>query len=152
MQILIDTNVLLRSIEPGHPHHEISASAIDTLRQRGHELVVVPQVLYEFWSVATRPLSNNGLGMNSADALQEIESIRNLFQFLHDERGVYQIWERIVSTYGVQGKKSHDARLAAALQRHNFTHLLTFNAADFARYAFMTTVTPDEVNSGSVAL
>ena len=63
MRILIDTNVLLRSAEPGHAHYQSSVDSIDILRRMGHELTIVPQVLYEFWSVATRPIVNNGLGM-----------------------------------------------------------------------------------------
>jgi hypothetical protein len=59
MRILIDTNVLLRSSEPAHLHFQVSIDAIDVLRSRGHELILVPQILYEYWSVATRPLSWN---------------------------------------------------------------------------------------------
>ena len=68
MRILIDTNVLLRSAEPGHVHFQCSVDAIDVLRSRGHELVLVPQILYEYWSVATRPVATNGLGLNPAEA------------------------------------------------------------------------------------
>ena len=46
MRILIDTNVLLRSTEPGHVHYQDSVNAIDMLRKHGHELAIVPQVLY----------------------------------------------------------------------------------------------------------
>ena len=52
MRVLIDTNVLLRSAEPEHVHFQPSVDAIDLLRQQGHELTIVPQVPYEFWSVA----------------------------------------------------------------------------------------------------
>ena len=68
MQVLLDTNVLLRSVEPRHAQHQTSVDATDALRQRGHDLVIVPQVLYEFWSVATRPIEQNGLGMGPAEA------------------------------------------------------------------------------------
>ena len=76
MRILIDSNVLLRSVEAGHVHYQSSVEAIDILRRMGHELTIVPQNLYEFWSVATRPLENNGLGMSPAESLAEITSIR----------------------------------------------------------------------------
>ncbi len=115
MRILIDTNVLLRSVEPGHLHYQNSVDAIDILRRSGHELAIVPQVLYEFWSVATRPLVNNGLGMSPADAHTEIAAIRKLFRLLRDERGLYSIWEQLVLSFGVKGKQAHDARLAAAI-------------------------------------
>lgn len=55
MRILLDSNVLLRSVEPKHAQHQASIDAIDALRKLGHDLAIVPQVLYEFWSVATRP-------------------------------------------------------------------------------------------------
>jgi predicted nucleic acid-binding protein len=57
MRILLDTNVVLRTAEPGHAQFRMSSDAIELLRQRGHECVIVPQVLYEFWSVATRPVA-----------------------------------------------------------------------------------------------
>ncbi len=38
-------------------------------------------------------------------------------------------------TYGVSGVQVHDARLVAAMISHGATHILTFNTADFARYA-----------------
>jgi len=42
-----------------------------------------------------------------------------LFRLLCDERAVYAIWEHLVSSIGVKGKQAHDARLAAAKQRHS---------------------------------
>jgi predicted nucleic acid-binding protein len=150
MRILIDTNVILRSIEPAHAHYQSSVDALDIVRQRGHELTIVPQVLYEFWSVATRPLENNGLGMSPAEAHAEITTIQRLFRLLRDERGVYSIWEQLVSTHGVKGKQAHDARLAAAIQRHGVNYLLTFNAVDFARYSFVIAMTPEAVVRGDV--
>src|SRR5690242_19889215 len=149
MRILLDTNVLLRSVEPTHAHHQTSVTAIDILSKQKHELLVAPQVLYEFWSVATRPLENNGLGMDPVEAHAELITIRRLFRLLRDERAIYSIWEELVSTLDVKGKQAHDARLAAAMRRHDVGHLLTFNAPDFARYAFITVLTPAEVVHGT---
>lgn len=152
MRILIDTNVLLRSTEPGHVHYQYSVNAIDILRQHGHELMVVPQVLYEFWSVATRPIANNGLGMNPFDAHAEVNAVKKLFRLLRDERGIYSIWDQLVVSFAVKGKQAHDARLAAAVQRHLISHLLTFNTSDFSRYPFMTAISPVDVASGTVSI
>lgn len=150
MRIVVDTNVLLRSIELGHSHHQSSLSAVDLLRQKEHDLCVVPQILYEFWSVATRPIENNGLGMTPADAHSEVILIQKLFHLLRDERGVYAHWEQLVSSHGVRGKQAHDARIAAAMQRHSVTHLLTFNTTDFARFSFVTAVSPVSILAGSI--
>jgi predicted nucleic acid-binding protein len=147
MQVLLDTNILLRQAEPLHPQHRESARATEELRQRGDELVIVPQVLYEFWSVATRPVQQNGLGMPPSEAHAELLAIQRLFRLLRDERAIYRLWEFLVSSVGVRGKPAHDARLVAAMQRHAITYILTFNTADFARYPFITAISPFDVQS-----
>ena len=88
--------------------------------------------------------------MSPADAHTEITAIQKLFRLLRDERGVFSIWEQLVSSFGVKGKQAHDARLAAAIQRHAATHLLTFNTSDFARYPFITAMSPIDVASGTI--
>ncbi len=64
--ILVDTNILLRSLHPQHPHYGPTKSALKLLRLRNETLCVAPQNLVEFWGVATRPLNENGLGMTVA--------------------------------------------------------------------------------------
>jgi len=44
--------------------------------------------------------------------------------------------------YGVSGKKTHDARLVAAMTIQGIAHILTFNSADFARYPGITAIEP----------
>jgi predicted nucleic acid-binding protein len=149
MRILLDTNVLLRLMEPSHVQYQVSVDAIEVLRRGGHELLIAPQVLYEFWSVATRPVENNGLGMTPAQAHAELIVLQRLFRLLRDERAIFSVWEQLVSALGIRGKQAHDARLAAAMQRHAVTHLLTFNSGDFARYAFVSSLPPADVVSGA---
>lgn len=105
MQVLLDSNVVLRSVEPNHAQHKTSTEAVDSLRRLGHDLAIVPQVLYEFWSVATRPTENNGLGMSTAEAQSELTAMKRLFRLLRDERGVYSEWEQLVSGFRCQGEK-----------------------------------------------
>jgi predicted nucleic acid-binding protein len=45
---LIDTNVLLRSVDTAHPMNGLARSSIRDLRSGGTRLFVVPQILYEF--------------------------------------------------------------------------------------------------------
>jgi len=151
MRVLIDTNVLLRSIEPGHAQHVEAARALTALRHLGHELVIVPQILYEFWSVATRPIENNGLGMSVSEAEAELNTMRALFRFLRDERAIYVQWEALVVRHEVKGKKAHDTRLVAAMLRHGVANLLTFNVPDFARYGAVNAVRPADIASGTIA-
>jgi predicted nucleic acid-binding protein len=149
--ILLDTNILLRLGGAEHPQHEKAVAAIDILHRSNLKPVLVPQVLYEYWVVATRPLEVNGLGMSVDDADRTAAAWTTQFRLLGDERGIFPRWRTLVVTYQVQGKPAHDARLVAAMLRHGVTHLLTFNTADFKRFEYIVAVSPDDVAAGSVS-
>lgn len=55
---------------------------------------------------------------------------------------IYSVWESLVIQHRVSGKTTHDARLVAAMKVHGVTAILTFNAADFARYPGIDVVHP----------
>jgi predicted nucleic acid-binding protein len=142
MNVLVDTNVLGRMAEPAHPQHRLAITSTDALDQRGDTLCVVPQVLYEFWVVATRPTADNGLGLSVSEATVELARLKMLFVFLADSASIYSEWERLVTAHQVTGKSAHDTRLVAAMIVHGLTHLLTFNTAHFGRYQGITVVDP----------
>jgi predicted nucleic acid-binding protein len=151
VKVLLDTNVLLRSVEPTDNDHKIAADAVAVLRASGHELCLVPQNFYEFWVVSTRPVANNGRGKTPAEVNREFTVFKSLFTFLPDTPAVFPEWETLVTTHAVIGKSAHDARLVAAMSAHGVTHLLTFNDADFRRYPGINLHVPSSVvSSGSV--
>jgi predicted nucleic acid-binding protein len=145
MKILIDTNVLLRSVEPAHPHHQIANQAITRLIGRNETLIIVPQIIYEYWVAATRPVANNGLGFGTVAAHIEIEKFKSIFLLLDDEKGLLARWTLLVSRFDVKGKPAHDARLVAAMELHGVANLLTFNLGDFSRYPGMTLINPQTI-------
>jgi predicted nucleic acid-binding protein len=131
---LLDTNVLVRSADPQSAQHAAATAAISSLTASGALLHVAPQVLIEFWAVATRPISANGLGKTTAEAVALVGSWKRGFAVLPDAPAIFDEWQRLVSSYGVSGKPTHDARLVAVMKAHGLTHFLTFNGGDFARY------------------
>ena len=64
---------------------------------------------------------------------------------LAEDASVYETWVRLLRTYDVRGVQVHDAHLAAILQVHGVGHLLTFNGRDFARYAPLIAVHPNDI-------
>jgi len=152
MTILVDTNVFGRLSQPDHSFHQTAKHSLETLRNAGHELRVVPQVLYEYWAIATRPAEQNGLGFTIDQAKQQLEHIKRFFLPLRDERGILEPWEELVVRHSVQGKATHDTRLGAAMLRHGLTHLLTFDADDFARFHEIIVIAPDAVVSGTASI
>jgi predicted nucleic acid-binding protein len=142
MEILADTNVLLRSLYPEHPHYSAAERALAVLRHRGDTLCIAPQNLIEFWAVATRPRSENGLGMSLARAESQIADLRGLFHLLPATADVLNVWQHLVIDHDVRGKKSHDAHLVAVMQVYSVTGILTFNTADFRRFPGITLLDP----------
>lgn len=143
--MLVDSNILLRLAEPGHPLESLARLALERLTDQGFEPRIEPQVIYEYWVVATRPISVKGLGFSVEQVQRDLVAARALFRLFRDERGILDRWEALVRDHSIHGKKAHDARLAAAMLRHGVTHLLTFNGADFQRYPHVTVLNPEEV-------
>lgn len=134
MNVLVDTNLLLRSVQHGHPMRPTADAAVTGIFVRGDVPCIVPQVLYEFWVVSTRPLKDNGRGLDVGTVAAEVATIRADFVLFDDGPRILPAWETLVTTFAVTGKPAHDACLVAAMRVHGLTHLLTFNGADFARY------------------
>lgn len=139
---LLDTNVLLRSAEPGHPMHLKAVNAVKGLLENGDRVCLVPQNLIEFWSVASRPIENNGFGWNSARIDSEISGIESALTVLPESQAIYREWRRLVVAHEVAGKQVHDTRIVAAMNVHGITNLLTFNLADFKRFEDITLIDP----------
>jgi hypothetical protein len=142
MNVVLDTNILGRMAEPAHPQYQIALDATDALRKRGDIPCVIPQTLYEFWVVATRPVTQNGLGLTAPQAQSELARIESLFPLLPESAAVYAEWRRLVTTHQITGKPAHDARIVASMMIHGVSHVLTFNTGDFSRYSGITALEP----------
>lgn len=143
--MLVDTSVLIRTLQPHHPLYPVADRAIRLLPEHGEALFIVAQNLIELWTVATRPLGENGLGMTAAQAAAELDRIKGMFLFLPETAAIYPAWESLVIQHQVVGKSTHDARLVAAMQAHGITAILTFDKAGFSRYPGVNVIHPDQV-------
>jgi predicted nucleic acid-binding protein len=143
--IFADTNILLRSVDTSAEHYPIVENALAKLRGGQETLCIAPQNLIEFWSVATRPAGNNGLGMPSSRAAAEITALLKLFRLLPYRQVVVATWQRLVVTHGVSGKQAHGAHIVAMMQVHSVTAILTFNGDNFKRYLGITVLAPENL-------
>lgn len=145
MEILVDTNILLRRIHRRDPQHRQARDAVNRLRTEGHRLCVSEQNLIEFWVVCTRPVDNNGLGLAPALVERILARLERAVVRLPDSDAVYVEWRRLVSAHAVSGKSAHDARIVATMTVHGITRILTFNVEDFARYKGIQAMHPAQV-------
>lgn len=147
MDFLVDSNILLRHVEPKHPMHLEAVNAVAALLNEGESVYVLPQNISEFWNVCTRPLNKNGLGFSPAQTDTEVKRIESLLTVLLDNAAIYPEWRQLVVKHAVSGVQVHDARIVAAMKAHNIPHLVTFNYADFKRYTGITVMAPQDVLS-----
>ena len=142
---LVDTNILLRITSRSDPQHSIVDAALAKLAGDGTDLYYTFQNIAEFWNVMTRPLARNGFGLAVLEAEREVRVIEAGMRLLADNENVYKEWRKIVSQFGVAGVQVHDARLAAAMYAHGVNNILTFNVADFSRFAGLTALHPNNI-------
>ncbi len=145
MAVLVDTNVLVRSVQPHHPLTPNAENAIAVLTRTGEAVTIAVQNLIEFWVVATRPARENGLGMSPEFAQRELARFKELFQVLPESDAILPEWERLVSSYRVSGKNAHDARLVAVMNVNKVDKILTFNTTDFVRFQEIQVLDPRTV-------
>ncbi len=144
MQYLVDTNVILRIADSASAQHSVAVEAIANLLLHNDELYVAPQVLTEFWVVASRPTDVNGLGWSVDDVELALADFLKKFRVLTETQDLFPEWHRLVVQYRVVGKQAHDTRLVAIMNTNGINHLLTFNANNFRAYT-VTVVTPRNV-------
>jgi len=146
MRYLVDSNVLLRLLQRNDPHYSSIRQAVRSLLARGDELCCAPQNIVELWNVSTRPATaRGGYGLTTAETDRRVRLIERVFTVLEETPAVYPEWRRLVVTHSVMGVQVHDARIVAVMNVHGIAHVLTLNSADFARYAGITCVPPDQV-------
>jgi predicted nucleic acid-binding protein len=142
--ILLDTNLLLRLRNTSDPEHPACRRALELAEQRGLRPAICAQVLVEFWVVATRPKTVNGLGFEPEDAARDLQTFLDTLTFLPDPRDLFERWFGFVSRERVCGRPSHDARIGALMEGHGVRKILTLNPYDFRRFAGLEAITPTE--------
>lgn len=145
MAFLPDSNIVLRLVNSKDPFHKIVRQCLKQLEQDGEKLIVVPQILIEFWVVATRPINVNGLGMTTDDAEKQLENLQNFFTILPENEKIFHEWKTLVTKHKVSGKVAHDARIVAAMRVHKIENILTLNPNDFKRFTEITAMRPQDI-------
>ena len=142
---LVDTNVLLRLVQPDSPEYGTIRQCMDRLWAGGADLFYTSQNLAEFWNVCTRPTDRNGFGFSVEETDERSTLIEVKFSFAADSEATHQEWRRLVVEAGVSGIQVHDARIVAAMRVHGIANLLTLNVKDFRRFTGITALSPNEV-------
>jgi predicted nucleic acid-binding protein len=145
MQILVDTNVLIRSVQKSHPACRIARRALVAMYREGHELFLTTQNVAEFWNVCTRPVDVNGLGFSIEGADRYTAQLERFFGIMPDSIPAFRLWRKLVVDQEVRGVKVHDARLVAIMGASDIKRIVTFNVGDFSRFSGIEVVHPESI-------
>jgi len=144
--ILVDSNVLLRWLEPSDGDHLTATKALERLIFSGAILCYTSQNVSEFWNACTRPANRNGFGLTPAEANIRAREFELQLRLLPDSELIHFEWRKMLVDYAISGVQVHDARLAAAMRVHGISRILTFNAKDFRRFPDVQAVLPQDLN------
>lgn len=139
---LLDSNILIRWVQPNDPDYALVERALEHLAREGTAFCYTSQNLAEFWNACTRPIDRNGYGLTQAETDRRAKLFESKLRLLPDNLLVHQEWRQILVSQSVSGIQVHDAHLAAAMRVHGIARILTFNDHDFARYSFVEAIHP----------
>ncbi len=96
---MLDNNILLYPANPEAPEHVAARGAVIRILEDGSRLTIAAQVLFEFWSVATRPVPANGLGWTVAQTRLALDHFRSRFAVLEETAEVVDLWLDLVPIF-----------------------------------------------------
>jgi predicted nucleic acid-binding protein len=143
--ILLDTNILVRSVDLTSSDHGDAVAALKALMDGDGELCIVPQNLYEFRATATRPILANGLGMSIEECRDEVVRQKAAYHLLADQPNLVDVWESLAVALRCHGRVAFDARLVAAMKTHSIKRILTFDLGDFSRFPDIEVLDPHAI-------
>jgi predicted nucleic acid-binding protein len=144
MAVLVDTNVLVRSLEADSQQRSGCRQALARAKSGRGDVFLCAQVMIEFWAVATRPIQSNGLGFSPAVARAALDDLGEILPTLPEPPDMAQRWLKLATDFGVSGKTTHDTRLVALMDAFGVGTILTLNDADFRRYGHLKIISPQD--------
>lgn len=144
--ILVDTNVLVYSIQEDAPQHEASRRLIETAQAGNPLLCVFPQNLLEFFAVITDPqrLENPA---TTAEALHLVEQFAAMLPVLQPSPASLSHLTSLAHGLEIRGQKIFDCHLVAQMKEAGLETICTYNTKDFIGYPVRVR-TPEEVLAG----
>jgi predicted nucleic acid-binding protein len=139
-KLLVDTNVLLEATDEGRRFHVRAMDLFRNASDDGVDLYLGTQVLREYLVVATRPIENNGLGMTTNTALDNIKRFRKRSSLVAETLQAGELFIEWAAKYGTRGKKLHDLQILATASVARMHALITANEKDYPKSSLITVI------------
>lgn len=142
-RIFLDTNILYYANDPETSFGAQALARITDLASANNELIVSSQVLREYAHATLRNAIYHKFDLPySIEAVtKNIRIFQRDFSVLYDGPDVLQNWLAALPLL-TTNKDVFDFNIAATLQTHGISYLLTHNASDFAKFNTWLIVLP----------
>jgi predicted nucleic acid-binding protein len=132
--VFVDTNILVHASRERSPFHARATSGLRRAGSDGSSLWISRQILREYVAVVTRPQPTEP-ALTATTAAADARGLLAKFNVAEDGSRVTDRLLQLLEQTSVGGKQVHDANIAATMLAHGIRRLLTFNVADFRRFA-----------------
>ena len=119
-KVLVDTNVLLEATDEGRRFHAQAQSLFRNASDEGVDLVV-----------ATRPIENNGLGMATELALENVKRFQKRASLVAETLQAGELFVEWAGKYRIRGKRLHDLQILATASVAGMHALISANEKDY---------------------
>lgn len=130
--VVVDTNVLLAASDEARASHH---AALDLLNHDTRRLAVTSQIVREYLAVSTRPVEANGLGMEGAKAVANVQVLLEDMALLPENAECSERVMGLVRQGRALGKQVHDANVVAVAVSHRAGVIVTDNVRHFDRFS-----------------
>ena len=130
---VVGTNVLVLAANKAAPDRARAFSALVPLRAQSR-VRVTRQILREYTAVVTRPQSWSA-ALTPAEAVADVDVLIQRFDVLDDGPDVWRAPMGLTRRFAFGRKQVQGANIVTAMLAHGKAWLLTFNGADFRRFA-----------------
>jgi predicted nucleic acid-binding protein len=138
--LFLDTNILLTATDESRAHHVLARNMIASHQRIGLHLGISGQIIREYLVVATRAPEVNGLGMEPAEAIKNVQAFNERLLFFDEtEAGSIRL-RHLTNGYQLIGTRIHDANVVATMLSHGLSKLVTENRADFSVFSEVKTI------------
>lgn len=139
--VFVDTNVLVYATRPSAVQHSVALATLTQFEDEGSTLWISPQVLREYLAVVTRPQAT-APALPMASAIADVRRFRTVFPIAEERPNVLDRLLDLLAVHNGSGRQIYDANIVATMLEHGIRRLLTFNAADFRRFARIIDIEP----------
>ncbi|MDR1513086.1 MAG: PIN domain-containing protein [Propionibacteriaceae bacterium] len=136
-RVFVDTNIFLAATDESRPERAAAVALLEG-RSEGPSSAAPPalytstQVFREYLVVATRPAEANGLGLDPARAMANLDQFARVVQLFPEDIKTWTRLRAILADGKVTGVRVHDANVAACALANGIGTVVTMNVSDFA--------------------